>query len=187
MVSLLTSLRRTMTERPAFFTSQDRTDSSREGLLTIDTPRRSFFENLLSKTFAKTTGHGVPGCRLLQAVAATHVCTRTITHARTPGTIPSSRCQTTRRRPIFGPLRISFPMDENKAPDWWSQSGSNRRPHACKARALPAELWPLSQMLSNRPRRATVMKQRRGRQASQVSGSQTEAASAAKTGGPGKT
>lgn len=28
---------------------------------------------------------------------------------------------------------------------WWSQSGSNRRPHACKARALPAELWPQSQ------------------------------------------
>jgi hypothetical protein len=27
-------------------------------------------------------------------------------------------------------------------PDWWSQTGSNRRPHACKARALPAELWP---------------------------------------------
>ena len=26
---------------------------------------------------------------------------------------------------------------------WWSQTGSNRRPHACKARALPAELWPL--------------------------------------------
>ena len=28
---------------------------------------------------------------------------------------------------------------------WWSQSGSNRRPHACKARALPTELWPLGQ------------------------------------------
>jgi hypothetical protein len=27
---------------------------------------------------------------------------------------------------------------------WWSQTGSNRRPHACKARALPAELWPQS-------------------------------------------
>ena len=27
---------------------------------------------------------------------------------------------------------------------WWSQTGSNRRPHACKARALPAELWPRS-------------------------------------------
>ena len=26
---------------------------------------------------------------------------------------------------------------------WWSQTGSNRRPHACKARALPTELWHL--------------------------------------------
>ena len=25
---------------------------------------------------------------------------------------------------------------------WWSQAGSNRRPPACKADALPAELWP---------------------------------------------
>ena len=25
---------------------------------------------------------------------------------------------------------------------WWSQTGSNRRPRACKARALPTELWP---------------------------------------------
>ena len=31
------------------------------------------------------------------------------------------------------------------SPDWWSQTGSNRRPHACKARALPAELWPRNQ------------------------------------------
>jgi hypothetical protein len=31
---------------------------------------------------------------------------------------------------------------QSKRPAWWSQSGSNRRPHACKARALPAELWP---------------------------------------------
>ena len=28
--------------------------------------------------------------------------------------------------------------------DWWSQTGSNRRPPACKAGALPAELWPPS-------------------------------------------
>ncbi len=27
----------------------------------------------------------------------------------------------------------------------WSQTGSNRRPHACKARALPTELWPRSE------------------------------------------
>ncbi len=26
--------------------------------------------------------------------------------------------------------------------NWWSQTGSNRRPPACKAGALPAELWP---------------------------------------------
>ena len=29
-----------------------------------------------------------------------------------------------------------------KAQDWWSRTGSNRRPHACKARALPTELRP---------------------------------------------
>jgi hypothetical protein len=28
--------------------------------------------------------------------------------------------------------------------DWWSQTGSNRRPQACKASALPTELWPRS-------------------------------------------
>jgi hypothetical protein len=28
-------------------------------------------------------------------------------------------------------------------PSWWSQGGSNSRPPACKAGALPAELWPL--------------------------------------------
>ena len=33
---------------------------------------------------------------------------------------------------------------------WWSQTGSNRRPHACKARALPTELWPLER---SRPQR----------------------------------
>jgi hypothetical protein len=29
-----------------------------------------------------------------------------------------------------------------RPPIWWSQTGSNRRPPACKAGALPAELWP---------------------------------------------
>src|SRR5262249_19738790 len=28
---------------------------------------------------------------------------------------------------------------------WWSQAGSNRRPLACHASALPAELWPLAE------------------------------------------
>ena len=34
---------------------------------------------------------------------------------------------------------------------WWSQTGSNRRPHACKARALPTELWPLFGSRGRRP------------------------------------
>jgi hypothetical protein len=29
-----------------------------------------------------------------------------------------------------------------RQPVWWSQTGSNRRPPACKAGALPTELWP---------------------------------------------
>ena len=31
---------------------------------------------------------------------------------------------------------------ERADPFWWSQTGSNRRPPACKAGALPTELWP---------------------------------------------
>ncbi len=33
-------------------------------------------------------------------------------------------------------------VSEDGEVSWWSQTGSNRRPHACKARALPTELWP---------------------------------------------
>ena len=37
------------------------------------------------------------------------------------------------------------PLQQRQVPKkWWSQTGSNRRPHACKARALPAELCPRS-------------------------------------------
>ncbi len=36
---------------------------------------------------------------------------------------------------------------------WWSKTGSNRRPHACKARALPTELLPrMRHQLRCRPR-----------------------------------
>ena len=38
---------------------------------------------------------------------------------------------------------------------WWSQTGSNRRPHACKARALPTELWPQSRQPQS-PARASA-------------------------------
>ena len=43
--------------------------------------------------------------------------------------------------------RCPGPLDDgdagNRKNRWWSQPGSNRRPLACHASALPAELWPL--------------------------------------------
>ena len=41
------------------------------------------------------------------------------------------------RRPDFGFVGVMDPRG-----CWWSQAGSNRRPLACHASALPAELWP---------------------------------------------
>jgi hypothetical protein len=38
---------------------------------------------------------------------------------------------------------------------WWSRPGSNRRPPACKAGALPAELRPQEQMSDARDRKAS--------------------------------
>jgi hypothetical protein len=71
----------------------------------------------------------------------------------------SSRCQGTRARGPQRSKRISAPLAEAKRPLarkqrakraiaqtrlWWSLPGSNRRPPACKAGALPAELRPRS-------------------------------------------
>jgi hypothetical protein len=59
--------------------------------------------------------------------------------------------RTARLRPIGlrrGSLRydrLAEPKLASASEGWWSQTGSNRRPHACKARALPAELWPRNQ------------------------------------------
>ena len=58
--------------------------------------------------------------------------------------------------------------------EWWSQTGSNRRPHACKARALPTELWPQSgkqgRREAPRARRARKAKSRPRRCAASLSG-----------------
>jgi hypothetical protein len=96
-------------DRKTSFASQDRTDSRsaatdahtrrctirRRNALTNVTPPAAI------SLVRKRTNDDAPGCRLPQAVAATHVRTRTISHARTPGTIPSSRCQTTRARSML--------------------------------------------------------------------------------------
>src|SRR5260370_18381976 len=53
---------------------------------------------------------------------------------------------------VFGPVAAPR-VAEGEA--WWSQTGSNRRPHTCKARALPAELCPRTRtrMLAGVPSR----------------------------------
>ncbi len=50
---------------------------------------------------------------------------------------------------LSGPTKLFVPdipmhAARHLSKRWWSQTGSNRRPHACKARALPTELWPQS-------------------------------------------
>ena len=56
----------------------------------------------------------------------------------------SSRCQIRARalkpRGLMAGAKDVF--SANEQPGWWSQTGSNRRPPACKAGALPTELWP---------------------------------------------
>ncbi len=58
-----------------------------------------------------------------------------------------SRCKTfslrqddARRRTDDRRSSVLCPQRATRA--WWSQTGSNRRPPACKAGALPTELWP---------------------------------------------
>lgn len=73
------------------------------------------------------------------------------------GTCPSRGIRTNllftmswnRPRPAAPRRQISFSQTashpaRHDPEGWWSQTGSNRRPHACKARALPTELWPRS-------------------------------------------
>ena len=56
----------------------------------------------------------------------------TTTHPTTPRVVAPRRLSRGRISSGIGSKRVK----------WWSQAGSNRRPPACKAGALPAELWP---------------------------------------------
>jgi hypothetical protein len=47
-------------------------------------------------------------------------------------------------------------FSSRSARKWWSQTGSNRRPPACKAGALPAELWPHFDRSCSRLRQSAV-------------------------------
>jgi hypothetical protein len=86
---------------------------------------------------------GQRGCRCSEIAHRSRRCV-TISARSDP---TSSRCQISRRPYQAGWLdggrasRFSL-ADESKL-GWWSQTESNRRPPACKAGALPTELWPL--------------------------------------------
>ena len=69
-----------------------------------------------------------------------------------------SRCQSARRTLYAERRNWSSRSQRPNAGDtttvmeWWSQTGSNRRPEACKATALPTELWPrLTHMIRSQP------------------------------------
>ena len=78
----------------------------------------------------------------LDAVKALRPDTRTVTRRRhlQGGASPPARSEAKRSEASTGK-----PKDRLAEPrKWWSQTGSNRRPPACKAGALPTELWPRS-------------------------------------------
>src|SRR5258708_19070003 len=107
------------------------------------------------------------------------------------GSSPSSPFGLRRARFVFGPVAAPR-VAEGEA--WWSQTGSNRRPHACKARALPAELWPRTRrrMLAGMPSRSSRQPARLrplgyGVAAFVQEGLPSRSCRAAKAGGPGKT
>jgi hypothetical protein len=62
--------------------------------------------------------------------------------ARTVAVVPASTCGAERRSPVHSPTpHAATPRGANGGPaDQWAVTGSNRRPPACKAGALPAEL-----------------------------------------------
>ena len=83
------------------------------------------------RAVAGSSGLGCPTCRIC--------CLFTISNIR------ASHTQEGRREPQdkIHDHEASWAMDiRNEQKEWWSLSGSNRRPEACKATALPAELRP---------------------------------------------
>ena len=68
---------------------------------------------------------------------------------------------------------------------WWSRSGSNRRPEACKATALPTELRPLKGSISDQMAAPCVAREAKPRLRLSGYAGHASLASRAKHGGPG--
>src|SRR3712207_3502173 len=74
-----------------------------------------------------------------------------VKHPQERASARPANCSKTSGSPALGPGDARSRSPQNPQPDgsnrppagpWWSQTGSNRRPPACKAGALPTELWP---------------------------------------------
>ena len=67
------------------------------------------------------------------------------THAKESEQIFSLRCHTEQAVSLAARCKLVLTNDRKSSRHqiWWSRTGSNRRPPACKAGALPAELRPL--------------------------------------------
>ena len=117
------------------------------------------------------------------------------------GAISSSRCQKSRashprraKSDTSGRVIHSQQSHSRRSIRWWSQTGSNRRPPACKAGALPAELWPRSaeHCCQSELEAKAGLPSRSSRQQSpafafRLRRGSFRLASRAKAGGPGKT
>jgi hypothetical protein len=120
---------------------QDRIQLSRASLNSVQLAHSAV--NMLS--LRKTSFH--QDCRSQQRLRTS------LGHCRRPrGFTPrnqhisSLRCHHTAQRAdpkLSLSHEVALPRSCSKE-HWWSQTGSNRRHRACKARALPAELWPQS-------------------------------------------
>ena len=77
------------------------------------------------------------GCRVKQTV----MCLFTMSKDPVADT---SQCQHNQTCSLSCDVFLGLGFGDHRATmvKWWSQTGSNRRHPACKAGALPAELWP---------------------------------------------
>ena len=103
---------------------RSRTASLRPSALAGERPKNSSLHDV-SKQAADAIGRRRNRVHLRQACAAG---APSVARGSSPGS-------------AYGLRRAGYARFTSEA--WWSQTGSNRRPPACKAGALPTELWPL--------------------------------------------
>ena len=79
---------------------------------------------------------GIHGLGVLQSAASRRLQDKSLLHNVNEQAPPFGRAIRS------GSLRTAFALGDLAVEKWWSQTESNRRPQACKASALPTELWP---------------------------------------------